>query len=83
MNKHAFDPVALAFGVLFAACGVLVLTGTFGAVVVENARWWPVYLIAVGLLFLVPAVRSRPRAETEQSDEPQPAEAHTGDDAAS
>ncbi len=61
MNKHAFDPVSFLFGMLFAALGVYLATGTTDLSAFEDERIWPLFLIVAGLLFVGPALSRRGR----------------------
>jgi hypothetical protein len=56
--RHRFDPVALVFGIVFVAAGVIVLAG--GELIDEGRALVPAGLIALGIAVLVHVGR-RPR----------------------
>ena len=67
MIRHPADIVSLAFGLLFAAVGLVLLSDSTGAL---SWEWLaPAAVIVLGLLLIVAARPTRPDAE------PQPPEA--------
>ena len=62
MGSHRFNPVALVFGLVFAAAGAIVLSG--GELIDEGRPLIPAGLIALGVALLVQVVRrARPGDE--------------------
>ncbi|HEX2052374.1 MAG TPA: hypothetical protein VHJ78_01430 [Actinomycetota bacterium] len=55
MRRHSFDAVSLVFGALFAAIGILYLSGREVGDLV--ARFWPAALVILGLAILFTARR--------------------------
>jgi hypothetical protein len=51
MRRHRFDPVALVFGAVFVAAGLIVLAG--GELIEEGRALIPAGLIALGVALLV------------------------------
>ena len=68
MKRHPLDAVSLVFGVLFAAAGVLSLTGI--DVGELASRFWPAALIVLGLALVFTA---RNAAEPRLPEAPRPA----------
>ena len=67
MSRHAPDFLSLSFGLLFAAIGLVLLSGGVGAL---SLGWvGPLTAIALGLLLVVAARSAGP-----VSDEPAPRE---------
>jgi hypothetical protein len=56
VDKHQFDPVALVFGVVFAAAGVIVVSG--GRLIDEGRVLVPLGLVALGVGLLFRPARS-------------------------
>jgi hypothetical protein len=55
VGKHPFDPVALVFGLVFAAAGVIVMTG--GRLIDEGRVLAPLGLVALGVGLLLRPTR--------------------------
>ena len=58
MSKHPFDPVALVFGLVFGAAGVIVLTD--GRLIDEGRVLLPLGLVALGVGLLFRPARPSP-----------------------
>jgi len=58
VTKHPFDPVALVFGLVFAAAGVIVMTG--GRLIDEGRVLAPLGLVALGVGLLLRPARPTP-----------------------
>jgi hypothetical protein len=58
VTKHPFDPVALVFGLVFAAAGVIVLTGD--RLIDEGRVLAPLGLVALGVGLLLRPARPSP-----------------------
>jgi hypothetical protein len=52
MQRHPFDPVSAALGVLAVALGILVLTGELGAFDTDGAWWLALAAVVVGLAII-------------------------------
>jgi hypothetical protein len=75
MKRHPFDPLSLAFGLVFAIGGLAFAFG--GATVgdLDNDLLWSVVILGAGLLFLIPAIsRTRTGSQTEADEQPAPAD---------
>jgi hypothetical protein len=57
MRRHAFDPVSLVFGAIFAGVGLTFLFGTIDLAALPPAWSWPIPLMIVGALIILLAVR--------------------------
>ncbi len=64
MIRHRFNPIALVLGLVFAAAGIIVLSG--GELIDEGAPLVPAGLIALGVALLVQVGR---RARTASDDD--------------
>lgn len=76
MYRHRIDPIALVFGAAFVAIALLVgLPEEPWTFIVNDLAigWlWPVLLMAVGAAILIPSLRSRSDAASEDiPEEPQ------------
>jgi hypothetical protein len=69
MARHDFDAVSFAFGALFASAGLILMTGVVDAGDLTDRNVWPFVVIAVGLLFLVPALGRARASEAEAADD--------------
>ena len=58
MSRHSADPVSLVFGMLFAAIGLVLLTG--GDRALSLAWVGPLTAVALGALLIVAARSARP-----------------------
>lgn len=58
MTRHPFDPVALVFGLAFAAAGIIVMTG--GELIDEGRVLVPLGLVALGVGLLFRPARPAP-----------------------
>ena len=66
MSRHPADPVSLAFGLLFAAIGLMLLSGGAGAL---SLAWvGPLTAVALGALLIL-AARSTRTVPDEQPPE--------------
>lgn len=59
MTRHRFDPLSFVFGVLFAALGVLGLTGPWTLAELDLAWVGPGLLVLAGVVVLLTARSSR------------------------
>lgn len=65
MERHRFDPLSFAFGLIFALLGLLFLIPNtpfdMVAILADSLRWvWPVVILAIGAAILVPLARRSP-----------------------
>jgi hypothetical protein len=67
VDRHAFDPVSLVFGLLFLVAGIIAVSG--GSIVDDGAWLLPVGLIGLGLALLV-QVRTGSGTAGERGDPP-------------
>ncbi|HEX7098216.1 MAG TPA: hypothetical protein VF377_03180 [Acidimicrobiia bacterium] len=64
MERHRFDPLSFAFGLIYAVLGILFLIpftpGQLVDWVTVSLRWvWPVTILVIGAAILVPLLRPR------------------------
>lgn len=59
MERHRLDGISLAFGVLFLAVGLAVLTDTWQVARLWTPELWPALLVLVGLWLLATTARRR------------------------
>jgi hypothetical protein len=52
MQRHSFDPVSAALGVLAVALGVLVVTGQLGSFDTDGAWWIALAALVIGLAII-------------------------------
>jgi hypothetical protein len=52
MQRHHFDPVSAALGVLVVALGVLVVTGELGAFDTDGGWWFALAAIVLGIAII-------------------------------
>jgi uncharacterized membrane protein len=76
MYRHRIDPIALVFGAAFLAIALLVgLPEEPWTFIINDLAigWlWPVLLIVVGAAVLIPSLRTRSEADSEDiPEEPQ------------
>lgn len=62
MQRHRFDPLSFAFGVIFTLLGLLFLVPANPRALIEllvdSLRWvWPVTILAIGAAILIPLTR--------------------------
>ncbi|HLU52872.1 MAG TPA: hypothetical protein VK011_04695 [Acidimicrobiia bacterium] len=65
MERHRFDPLSFAFGLIYAVLGAMFLIPFTPGELIDwvslSLRWvWPVTILVIGAAILVPLVRSRP-----------------------
>lgn len=64
MERHRFDALSFAFGLIYALVGVIFLIPTtpfdLVDVVTASLRWvWPAAILLIGVAILVPLLRRR------------------------
>ena len=67
MSRHPADPVSLVFGMLFAAAGLVLLTG--GARALSLAWVGPLTAIALGALLILAARSARTAPDDQQPED--------------
>lgn len=67
MSRHSADPVSLFFGLLFAAIGLVLLSG--GDRALSLAWVGPLTAVALGALLILAARSTRPNAADDQPPE--------------
>lgn len=66
MERHSFDALSFAFGVVYTLAGILFLVPftpfDLMDLVTASLRWvWPAAILLIGLAILVPLLRPRHR----------------------
>jgi cytochrome c-type biogenesis protein CcmH/NrfF len=77
MQRHRFDPLSFAFGIVIAAIGFWLLAGNVDVTDLRLTWVWPVPLIVLGLLMLVSARRREDRPEESPAEADASDRAHT------
>ncbi|MFO7293869.1 MAG: hypothetical protein FWJ92_12255 [Actinomycetes bacterium] len=72
MERHRFDPLSFAFGLVYAVLGIIFLVpfspGELVDWVMVSTRWvWPLTILIIGAAILVPLIR--PRADQANAED--------------
>lgn len=73
MERHRFDPLSFAFGLIYTVLGVLFLIaftpGDLVDIVTMSLRWvWPATIIVIGAAILIPLMRPRSEQSADEED---------------